>query len=239
MTIAQGEGWTLIHGDCLDVLPTLDTGSVDLIVTDPPYGIGYASSRTTRNGGGPRKSRASFGQDVFNAEWLLDAARMLKDGGALYLCTRWDVIHLWRKAIEDAGLSVAQRLVWDKSHWGMGDLRYFGSQIEDVLFAVKGEHRLLWDKRQGNVWKVWRGEVWRDGFCDHPTQKPVALMQKAVELSCPVGGVVLDPFMGSGTTGVACLQTGRRFIGIELDAAYFEIARQRLEAASAQTRLAV
>jgi DNA modification methylase len=105
--------------------------------------------------------------------------------------------------------------------------------------AVKGEHRLLWDKRQGNVWKVWRGEVWRDGFCDHPTQKPVALMQKAVELSCPVGGVVLDPFMGSGTTGVACLQTGRRFIGIELDAAYFEIARQRLEAASAQTRLAV
>jgi site-specific DNA-methyltransferase (adenine-specific) len=64
-------------------------------------------------------------------------------------------------------------------------------------------------------------------------------MQKAIELSCPVGDLVLDPFMGSGTTGVACLQTGRRFIGIELDAGYFEIARQRLEAASAQARLVV
>jgi site-specific DNA-methyltransferase (adenine-specific) len=231
--------YRLIHGDCLDVLPTLDAGSVDAVITDPPYGIGYASSRTTRNGGGPRISRASFGEDKYDARWLGDAARVLKDGGALYLFTRWDVAHKWREAIEAAGLTVAQRIVWDKSHWGMGDLRYFGSQVEDVLFAVKGIHRLAWDKRQGNLWKVWRGEVWRDGFCDHPTQKPVALMQKMVEYSCPVDGVTLDPFMGTGTTGVACYNTGRRFIGIEKAPHYFQVASDRLSIASSQLRMAV
>jgi DNA modification methylase len=228
---------TLYHGDCLEILPTLGDGSVDAVVTDPPYGIGYASSRTTRMNGEQRKSNASFGPDDFDASWLPAAARLLKDGGALYIFTRWDVLNRWAEAIAFTGLLVRQCIIWDKSHWGMGDLRYFGSQVEHILFATKGVHKLLWGKRGGNLWNVWKGRVWSDGFANHPTQKPVELMQKICELSVPVTGIAIDPFMGSGTTGVACMKTGRNFIGIEIERKYYDIAEKRIREAQQQPLL--
>jgi site-specific DNA-methyltransferase (adenine-specific) len=227
---------TLYHGDCLEVMRGIPDASVDAVVTDPPYGIGYASSRTTRMDGTPKVARSDFGVDVLDTSWLTEAHRLTRDGGALYVFTRWDVIGEWRDAIRAAGFTVRQRIVWDKRHWGMGDLRYYGSQVEDVLFATKGAHAMLLPKREGNLWSVWKGEVWRDGYEGHPTQKPVALMQKPIEASVSVGGVVLDPFMGVGTTGVACVNTDRDFIGIERDAGYFAIAQKRIEAAQLAPR---
>lgn len=220
--------WQVIEGDALAVMASMPDNSVDLIATDPPYGIGYVSSWTTRMDGSPRVADASFGADVFDASWLAEAARVLRPGGALYLFTRWDVASRWRDAVNATGLKTVQRIVWDKSHWGMGDLRYYGSQTEDVLFAVKGDHRLRWQKREGNVWRVWKGEVWRDGYTGHPTQKPVAVMSRPIEVSCPPGGIVLDPFCGSGSTGVAAQRLGRDFIGIEIDAKWVARARERI-----------
>lgn len=226
---------TLYLGDCLEVLPTL--AQVDAVVTDPPYGISYASSWTTRMSGEPRQCPANFGIDNFDASWLPEAARLLKPSGALYMCSRWDVLHLWKAALDAAGIGVRQRIVWDKRHWGMGDLRYFGSQTEDILFATKNGHSLRWNKREGNLWTLWKGRVWGDGGCEHPTQKPVDLMVKMITLSTDAGCTVLDPFMGSGTTGVACVKTGRKFIGVEIDPTYFDIACKRIEAAQHQLHL--
>jgi DNA modification methylase len=218
------------HASALRLLRSLASGSVHLIATDPPYGIGYASSRTTHSDGTPRAYSPSFGKDELDTSWLGEAGRVLADKGALYLCTRWDVIEAWRQAIEAAGLHVVQRIVWDKCHWGMGDLRYYGSQTEDILFAVKGNHVMRWNKREGNVWRLPNGKPMasRDGYFDNPTQKPVKLMQRMIERSSDVGDVVLDPFCGSGTTPYAARQLGRRYIAGDISLKQVEIARRRL-----------
>lgn len=229
---------TLHLGDCLEILPTLEAGSVDAVITDPPYGIGYASSRTMRMNGEPRVNDASFGADVFDPRWVALAVPTLCNDGALYAFTRWDVAQSWKQEIESCGLKVHQRIVWDKRHWGMGDLRYYGSQTEDILFASKGAHVLAWEKREGNLWSIWKGYVWSDaGGCQHPTQKPERLISEMITRSCPPGGTVLDPFMGSGTTGVACVQAGRNFIGIEIDPTYYAIAEKRIAEAQLQPAL--
>ena len=230
----ERDGVQLYLGDCLDVLPTLAAGSVDAIVTDPPYGIKYASGRRTRRDGGPRRNGASFGKDEFDPRWIADAYRTMCDDALLYCFTRWDVMGQWRAAFDAAGFKAVQRLVWDKCHWKMGDLRYYGSQTEDVLLVRKGAPPMFpgGKHRRGNIFRFSSGFL-PEGQVDHPTQKPVALVQTFVDDATEQGGVVLDPFMGSGTTGVACVQTGRRFIGIEKEPKYFEIAVKRIEKALA------
>ena len=227
--------WQVITGDCLDVLPTLAAGSVDAVVTDPPYGIGYASSRTTRPDGTPRRKAASFGADVFDPRWVCELERLTKPDAMLYCFTRWDMIDKWRVAIEAAGFKMKQRLIWDKRHWKMGDLSYYGSQIEDVLFCIKGRPAMQWPKRSGNLFSS-SSSYLPEGQYNHPTQKPEIILRRFVEDSTRPGDLILDPFCGSGTTGVACIQTGRNFIGIELDPGYADIARARIAKAAEQAR---
>jgi len=224
----------LYHGDCLDILPTLRDKSVDAVITDPPYGIGYASSRKTRRNGEPRINMPNFGDDTYNSDWLPDVYRICKPNAILYLFMRWDVCNQWKKDIEDAGFVVVQRLIWDKTHWGMGDLRYYGSQTEDVLFCRKGAPSMQYQKRRGNIWRH-NSLILPEGQYDHPTQKPLAIISAFVSDSTKEDAVVLDPFMGSGTTGVACVNTRRNFIGTEINKEYFDLAKQRIE--TAQPRL--
>lgn len=221
----------LYQGDCLEVMSRIEAGSVDAVITDPPYGIGYASSRTTRTDGSPRQLDATFGADEFDPRWLPIVYRLMKEDAALYMFTRWDMIDAWKRELEAAGFHVTQRLVWDKSHWGMGDLRYYGSQVEDVLFCRKGTPRLYWDKRRGNITKTVSKAYFPEGRFNHPTQKPIELCAGYITDCTRPGDLILDPFMGSGTTGVACVNTGRRFIGIELLPKYYAIAEQRITAA--------
>jgi DNA modification methylase len=228
----------LYRADCLEVLPTLAAGSVDAVVTDPPYGIGYVSAWQTRLGGGPRKNRASFGEDVFDASWIPDTFRVLRPDALCFCFSRWDVIGKWKGAFEAAGFKAAQRLVWDKCHWKMGDLRFYGSQVEDVLLCRKGTPEIFpgGKGRRGNIFR-YSSAFLPEGQEDHPTQKPVALVAEFVTDGSADGGTILDPFMGSGTTGVACVQTGRKFIGIEISEQYFQIAVKRIQDAQAQLRI--
>ena len=227
----------LYHGDCLDILPTLEAGSVDAVITDPPYGIGYASSRTTRMDGSKRTSDSAFGEDVVIGAWLPEMFRICRDDSCLYFFTRWDVVHIWKALSEASGFIATQRLVWDKRHWGMGDLRYYGSQTEDVLFCRKGNPTMRYEKRRGDMFTCASRAYLPEGKYNHPTQKPEKLMREFIEDSTLPGDTVIDPFMGSGTTGVACVQTGRNFIGIEIDRGYYEIAERRIAEAQAQMRL--
>ena len=241
------DSYTLICGDCLDVLPTLEAGSVDAVITDPPYcsgGVGEAQ-RTTAKGQGLRSETIKrFGWFVGDnmttsgLVWLLrsvalESQRVVKDTGSLLVFCDWRMLHTLAPSIESVGLRYQDLVVWDKGHFGLG--RGFRRQHELVMHFTYGSPE-YYDKSVGNVIQARRiGADERQ----HQTQKPVALMESLARVVCPPGGVVLDPFMGSGSAGVACLNTGRRFIGIEKDPGYFDIARQRLEAASAQARLAV
>jgi DNA modification methylase len=222
---------TIVCGDCLDVMRDMKTGNIDLIIADPPYGISYRSSKTTDRNGNPRKSSPDFGEDVFNPDWIPEAVRILKDGGALYMFTRWDVLHLWKDALEQSGLKVTQRIIWNKCHWKMGDLRYYGSQTEDILFCRKGNHQLRWSKRSGNIWSSSSSAYLPEGKYDHPTQKAEYIISKMITLSSDRGQIVADFHMGSGTTAACALKLGRHFYGCDINPDYVDLANQRIEKA--------
>ena len=214
---------TLYNADCRDVLPYLP--KVDLVATDPPYGISY----TTKYRYVIDTPAMLHGDDNAPVETVAGMVSALKEGGAIYLCTRMDVAEQWRVALADAGAKNKTAIVWDKTNHTAGDLDGdYGAQTELILFAHKGRH-LLRGGRDVNLWRIARPQ-----YSDHPTPKPVDLMGRAIRNSSDFGSLVLDPFMGSGTTGVACSRMGRRFIGIEIEPKYFDIACRRIEQAYAQ-----
>ena len=201
---------TLYLGDCRDVLPTL--GKVDAVVTDPPYGMAFQSNHRTV------AHRAIANDDDAT---LLQWACGLTPRHSAYLFCRWDnLLHVPRPK---------SLITWVKNNWSMGDLEHeHARQTEVALFYPGPEH----DFPTGRPADVIKAP--RTGNEYHPTEKPVQLMQAFIEWT---RGVVFDPFMGSGTTGVAAVRIGRDFIGCEIDPAYFDIACKRIEDAQRQGSL--
>jgi DNA modification methylase len=229
--------WKLYLGDCLEVMPGLDDNSVAVVITDPPYGINYQMNAPSNLNYVIRNTERMFGADDLVTCWIDRAYDLLVKDSFLYMFTRWDVIAPWKAALENAGFAISQRLIWNKSHWGAGDLRYYGSQTEDVLFCRKGSPSMKWSGRKGNIFKTVSRAYFPERSDLHPTQKPESVIRCWIEDSTSPGDIILDPFMGSGTTGVACAQTGRNFIGIEIDPKYFAIAEKRIAEARLQIRM--
>ncbi len=209
-------GVRLIQDDCLSVLPTLEASSIDAVVTDPPWGMDW-NQDSTRYTGGNRALRPPEGRD----DW-----HPIAGDDQPFDPTPWldfPKVVLWGYNHFAGRLPVGTTLVWIKkaSH-------LFGTFLSDAEVAwMKGGHGVfcfgfqfppLVRIKQGN------------GAVTHPNQKPVELMMWCLEkLNLPAGATVLDPYMGSGTTGVACLRMGLNFIGIECEPSYFATARKRLE----------
>ncbi|MFZ2875467.1 MAG: DNA methyltransferase [Phycisphaerales bacterium] len=214
----------LHHGDCLRVLPSISRQSVDLVLTDPPYGIAYHSKRARAFAG------EGGGRSVLNDErpflWFLrEAAEVLKSPGALICFCRWDVQEAWRVAIDAAGLDVRGQVVWDRVQHGTGDVvREFAPQHDVMWFATKGPFTFPGRRPKSVIAAIKPHHT----ASVHPTEKPVALLIELIETLCPAGGTVLDCFAGSCSTGEAAIKCGRAFIGIELDDGYVRLGRQRL-----------
>jgi site-specific DNA-methyltransferase (adenine-specific) len=201
---------TLYLGDCMDILPTLD--KVDAVITDPPYGINYKS--TLKNLGA--QSFDAIHNDVpeINIRPILTFADIVLAFGANCFPPQLPMRGRW--------------LCWDKRTIDGSSDKMLGSPFE-----------LAWCNKKSGYNKIIRvlhgGVVNADGGKrQHPTQKPVAVMSKCIDWAAPTAKTILDPFMGSGTTGVAAIQMGRKFIGIELDPTYFDIACERIEKATRQ-----
>jgi site-specific DNA-methyltransferase (adenine-specific) len=219
--------------DCLEGLKNVPDKSVDLIVTDPPYflSMGHAGSSTNAR---TVKSDALNSNRCFNdlaictpfyKQLFSEYRRVLKDDGSFYFFTDWRGYAYYFQLI-NAELPVRNLIVWDKKA-GPGSFYSFAHE-----FIIFGTYK---SKTKGGVGSnVWRlpafssGAKKTDGEKVHPTQKTVEIMAKMIEDSSEPGAVVLDTFMGSGTTAVACLKTGRSFIGFELDEKYHAIAQQRI-----------
>ena len=229
----------LMQGDCLERMKEIAAGSVDMVLTDPPYGISYKSGRQGYDRRSYLKSREhikvreSYFQKIANDDelpvaWLPDAFRVLRDGGSIYAYAHWRKAGPLCDAMEAAGFKVKNMIVVAKSNHGMGDLKgAFAPKHEFLIFASKGRHLLDFpDGREKDVWHL--PIKFTGSRKHHPNEKPLSWLAKPIEHSAPDGAVVLDPFMGSGTTGVACVNTGRKFIGIELDPDYFAIAENRI-----------
>ena len=201
---------TLYNADCLDILPTLEAGSVDAVITDPPYGRGAGTQdwrSTTRNwtkfiqqyewDDAPEISKVLM--------WIKKQESWVVWGGN-YLCDVLGICYkplMWHKKQDWNGAEF--ELAWTKNISGAADTFWMSR-----VYAYSSETK------------------------QHPTQKPLALMKWCIEKLPDDAITILDPFMGSGTTGIACVETGRNFIGIEIDSDYFKIAQQRISDAEAR-----
>ncbi len=239
-------------GDCLDIMRTLPAASIDMIFTDPPYGhnnnngdlIQRWEAALGRGESGAPRAIANDGieaNDLFRAT-LPEYKRLLREEGCCCCCcccccggggpdpqfARWA---LWL----DKVLTFKQMIVWDKGPMGMG--WHYRRSYETVLVAHKGSKCRWYDSshKVENVIRDVRKII--PSAEQHPTEKPVELARRFIELHTRPADTVLDPFMGSGTTGVACVQTGRSFIGIEIEPKYFEMAQRRIAEAQAQPAL--
>ena len=236
-TLLCTETCTVICGDAREVLPTLGKESIDCIATDPPYGVDWQSN--TRK---TKFCRIEGDATVTQASGLLAAVTP----ELVRVLRRTRHIYTFGLALSHPLLPVKADLIWDKGRMGSGDLSCpWGPSHEPIFFHVRAADKTNADKGAGGLTaRLRRGSIIRVKRLSamqvkrHPTEKPVELMQHLVESSSLRGEVILDPFAGSGSTGVAAVLTGRRCILVERDPAYAALCVERLvraEALIAQT----
>ena len=218
--------------DCLEGLRALPDGSVDVIITDPPYflSMGHAGSSTNAN----KNENIANGNRCFDdlaictpfyKQLFSEYRRVLKDDGSFYFFTDWRG-YAYYFPLLNAELPVRNMLVWDKKS---GPGSYYAFAHELVIFGTYKSKT-----KKGSGTNVIRAAAFSSGASKtngekvHPSQKPIELIAKFIEDSTEPGAVVLDTFMGSGTTAVAALRTGRNFVGFELNETYHAIAQQRI-----------
>jgi len=215
----------LMQGDCLERMKEIPDGSVDMILTDPPY-------RMTRRGKScrPNWMKSGMGDNVFSGElpcfnsWINECYRVMRDGH-LYVFTNTNSLQEILNSCTNAGFKLHNVISMIKDT-GMPN-RWYYKQTELVLFFRKGAAKPINDYTSRDNVKVTMPKASTGKL--HITQKPLDFIAKLVSNSTISGNIVLDLFMGSGTTGVACVNLNRSFIGIELDANYFKIAQERIQ----------
>ena len=226
----EHDGITIYHGDCRDVISNLQLGPIDLILTDPPYGVKWNSGQRRAESFG-----IMAGDDSLDTakEAILLSLKYLRRGAHAYIFGRMDY----------TGMSVSKpvELIWDKGIMGLGNLSCpWGTQHEYIQFIVnvksranveRGDGSLSARMRKGSVLSFQRPH---SGQVRHPSEKPVGLLRELIESSSRIGETVFDPFLGCGSTSVAAMMESRKCIGIEIEERYCEIAAKRLSQESFQ-----
>ncbi|WP_201296777.1 site-specific DNA-methyltransferase [Nocardiopsis sp. FR26] len=232
--------WTIHHGDALTVLPTLPTGSVDAVITDPPYNSGGRTPAAKRGdtargkyvSGDALHDLADFAGDnrdqrgyrYWLALLLCESLRITRPGGSALVFTDWAQLPATSDALQAAGWIWRGIIPWHKPI-SRPQKDGFKRECEYVLWASHGEPY----RHAPTVYLpgYLRASQPRGDKRKHITQKPVEIMRELVKIA-PEGGVVLDPFAGAGSTGEAALAEGRRFVGVEVTKHYADVARERL-----------
>lgn len=203
----------IIQADCFEYSLNIPDKSIDAIITDPPYNINYHSTYYKR--GNPFDK--IVGDTTFSyisfIEWYYNK---LRDASAMFIFCSYKNL-----PVDD---KIKNMIIWVKNDWSAGDLKGdFGNQYECILFLPKPDF-ILHSKRYSNVWQYDRVKPKY-----HPTEKPLDLMKRLIEVSTDENDLILDPFCGSGTTCLAAKIMKRRYTGIEIDKKYCKIARSRLK----------
>ena len=223
----------LINGNNLDVLSDIPDNSIDLILTDPPYNISKKNNFESLNRAGIDFGYWDKNADLFT--WIDKVPRIVKKGASIIIFNGWRNLNGIAERLEKNGFVVKDIIRWEKTNPmpRNRDRRYI-VDYEFAIWAVEKHNKWIFN-RQSSTYD--RSEIKmpiasraEKKFGAHPTQKPVKLMEELLLRHSDKNDIVLDPFMGSGSTGIACLNTNRDFIGIELDENYFEIAKKRMTA---------
>jgi site-specific DNA-methyltransferase (adenine-specific) len=240
----------LYQGNCLELLDAIAAkypeGRFDAIFADPPYFLSnggitcHAGKMVKVDKGDWDKSRGSELNHEFNKEWLKRCQRVLKPNGTIWVSGTHHVIFSIGYAMQELGYKILNDIAWEKPNPPPNlSCRYFTHSTETILWAAKNEKskhifnyaamKAVTGKQMKTVWKMSAPQKEEKKFGRHPTQKPVALIQRCILASTNEQDTVLDPFLGGGTTAVACLRLNRHFIGIELDFAYLSLAKNRTD----------
>lgn len=244
--------YEIIHGDCLEEMDKLiednPDGLFDMIFADPPYflsnnGISCQSGKMVSvNKGKWDKSRGAELNHEFNKEWLSRCQKLLKPNGTIWVSGTQHVIFSVGFAMQQLGFKILNDIIWEKPNPPPNlACRYFTHSTEIVLWAAKSEkskhyydYPLMKEtnggKQMKNVWRFTAPGAQEKTHGKHPTQKPVALLQRLILASTKPGDLILDPFSGSGTTGVAAILNDRKYTGIEMDKEYVSLSEKRIKA---------
>ncbi len=248
---AQAGGAALAQGNSLEVLDALfakfPDGCFDCIFADPPYFLSnggitcHAGKMVKVDKGDWDKSQGPELNHEFNTEWLRRCQRVLKPNGTIWVTGTQHVIFSVGFAMQQLGMKILNDITWEKPNPPPNlSCRYFTHATETVLWAAKDErskhtfnYKLMREhaggKQMKSVWRLSAPAKIEKQFGKHPTQKPLALVERCLLASTHPGDFVLDPFSGGGTTAVACARTQRHGLGIELEAKHSECAARRLE----------
>ena len=245
----------LYRGDALRVLSELPAESVDCVWTDPPYLLSnggvtcFAGRRVSVNKGEWDQSRGVEADHEFNLEWTAACRRVLKPAGTIWVSGTLHIYPSVGMALIRNGFRLLNDIVWEKPNPppNLG-CRTFTHSTEVILWASKSakgsRHRYTFNyeemrrenggKQMKTVWRMKAPRAAEKQLGKHPTQKPLELLKRCLRASTNEGDIVLDPFAGSGSTGVAALELGRRFIGVEIDPEFVDISVKRLPLADSR-----
>lgn len=225
----------LFKGDCLELMKNIPDESIDLFVTDPPYKLVSGGCTTKgcmattgifkQNSAAVRKGTMFERNEITFAEWIPEAYRVLKQNTHCYIMVNGRNLAELQSECKKAGFIYQNLLIWNKGN--LTPNKWYMNQCEFILMLRKGKAKNI--NQMGTSTLLSIPNI--IGKKVHPTEKPVPLLEILINNSTLSGDVVLDPFMGCGSAGIACVNTGRLFIGIELDENYFNIAKVRIEQA--------
>jgi len=249
---------TIHKGDCLELLDKIEAGTVDMVFADPPYNLSgkTLNLKGSKTGGDWFKVNEKW--DVytdseyqeFSNQWIQKAVTALSDSGSIYVCCSQHNIDAVMHSLRLADCKINNILVWQKYNpMPNTTKRLYTHSVEFIVWAVKGKgwifnavelREMNPDRQKDGSLRMMR-DVWTfpvvqgderlrgaDGRALHPTQKPLELVRRTIVASSNIGQVILDPFMGSGTTAVAAKSLARSWIGMERDELYIKAARERI-----------
>ncbi len=236
----------IFQGDCLEVLAAIPEGFVDLIFADPPYFLSndgvtcQAGKMVSVNKGDWDRSRGADANHEFNRAWLAACQRVLKPNGSIWVSGTSHVIHSVGFAMQQLGFKLLNDISWVKPNPPPNlSCRYFTHATETIIWAAKNSksrhtfnYKLMKEENGGkqmkSVWPVLPPSRQEKRFGKHPAQKPTALLDRIIRASSDEGDVVLDPFLGCGTTTVAAIRAVRPTIGIELESQFISTTLSRI-----------
>lgn len=239
------ESFVLYQGDCLELLEKLDSEKFDVIFADPPYFLSNGGV-TCKNGkmvsvhkGDWDKSNGPEANHAFNLTWLAACQRLLTPNGTIFVSGTHHTIYSIGYAMQQLNFKVLNDITWFKPNPPPNlSCRYFTHTTETILWAAKSKkskhHFNYKDMKEENggkqmrsMWKFTPPRKAEKKHGKHPTQKPLPLLERIIRASTLPGQRILDPFNGSGTTGIAALKHGRRYVGIDLSTEYLELTKSR------------
>lgn len=236
----------LFHADCLNVMDSIPHGSIDMIFADPPYFLSnggmscHAGKRVCVNKGDWDKSKGIEETHKFNLEWLKRCQNILTKDGTIWVSGTSHIIFSIGFAMQQLGLKILNDIAWYKVNPPPNlSCRYFTHATETVLWAAKNKdsrhyfnyslmRKMNNNKQMQSLWSITAPKVEEKIYGKHPTQKPLALLERIILASTKEHDIVLDPFTGSSSTGVASYRLGRNFIGIDNNKEYLNLSVKRL-----------